>query len=67
MASNVEPGKVRKELAEYIAHIRVKEAKSDLEEYWESHRIDMVKQQVKKKLSKIVGKALSAMRRKNLE
>lgn len=30
---------VRMELAEYIAHVRVKEAESDLAEFWETHKL----------------------------
>lgn len=30
---------VRMELAEYIAHVRVKEAERDLAEFWETHKL----------------------------
>lgn len=55
------------ELAEYIAGIRVKEAQSDLVEYWETHKLTKAKDAAKKKLMNTVGRPLQYMRRKKLE
>lgn len=59
--------KVRMELAEYIANIRVKEAESDLADYWETHKLTKAKDNAKEKLRKTLGAPLQAMRRRKLE
>lgn len=55
------------ELAEYITDIRVKEAESDLAEYWETHKVKAAKDGAKKKLLATIGTPLLAMRRRQLE
>lgn len=59
--------KVRMELAEYIADIRVKEAESDIVDFWKTHRLKARKDELKKTLLNTIGKPLVAMRRKKLE
>ncbi|CAN0476046.1 unnamed protein product [Ectocarpus sp. 12 AP-2014] len=63
----VEASEVRMELAEYIADIRVKEAESDIDDYWKTHKLKATKDEVKKKLLNAVGQPLLAMRRKKLQ
>lgn len=55
------------ELAEYIADIRVKEAESDLADFWETHKLEKTKQELKKTLLNTIGKPLATMRRRKLE
>ncbi|CAM9508892.1 unnamed protein product, partial [Ectocarpus sp. 12 AP-2014] len=43
----VEASEVRMELAEYIADIRVKEAESDIDDYWKTHKLKATKDEVK--------------------
>ncbi|CAM9716661.1 unnamed protein product, partial [Hapterophycus canaliculatus] len=42
----VEASEVRMELAEYIADIRVKEAESDIADFWETHRLKATKDEL---------------------
>lgn len=62
-----EPCKVRMELAEYIADIRVKEAESDIADFWKTHKLKATKDELKKTLLKTIGQPLVAMRRRKLE
>lgn len=55
------------ELAEYIADIRVKEAESDLVDFWETHKLRKKKDELKKTLRNTIGKPLEAIRRRKLE
>lgn len=55
------------ELAEYIADIRVKEAESDIADFWATHKLKATKDELKKTLLKTIGKPLVAMRRRKLE
>lgn len=55
------------ELAEYIADIRVKEAESDIDDFWRTHKLKAKKDEVKKKLLHTVGRPLLAMRRRKLQ
>lgn len=60
------PGKVRMELAEYISNVRVREAENDLEEYWDTHKLEKTKHRVRKKIMKTVGTSFIAMRKGKL-
>lgn len=55
------------ELAEYIADIRVKEAESDLADFWETHKLTKTKANLKKNVMNTFGLPLLYMRRKKLE
>ncbi|CBN77064.1 conserved unknown protein [Ectocarpus siliculosus] len=63
----VEATEVRMELAEYIADIRVKEAESDIDDFWKTHKLKATKDEVKKKLLNTVGQPLLALRRRKLQ
>lgn len=54
------------ELAEYISNVRVREAENDLEEYWDTHKLEKTKHRVRKKIMKTVGTSFIAMRKGKL-
>lgn len=55
------------ELAEYIADIRVKEAESDIADFWKTHKLKATKDEIRKKLHDTIGRPLAVMRRRKLE
>lgn len=60
------PEKVRMELAEYISNVRVREAENDLDDYWDTHKLEKTKLSVRKKVMKAVGTRCIAMRKGKL-